>query len=83
MKFLMDLLSLFIKYLGTLMEVVCEVNDLRGLEVLFEFKRIPSSFLLFHALYRLEILIFKAFHFLEKSFDHPLFLHIFLIVKVS
>jgi hypothetical protein len=37
MKLLIDLFYLFILDLGTLVQVVCEINDLRGLEVLFEF----------------------------------------------
>lgn len=49
MKLLIDLFYLFIMDLGTLMQVICEVNDLRGLEVFFEFEIVPSAFLLFHA----------------------------------
>jgi hypothetical protein len=51
MKLLIDLFYLFIMDLGTLVKIVCKVNDLRGLEVLFEFEIVTSTFLLLHAFY--------------------------------
>ena len=65
MKLFIDLFNLFIMDLDTLVKVVGEINYLRGFEVFFEFKTVASTFLLLHTFYRVKILIFESFHFLE------------------
>lgn len=51
MKLFIDLFNLFIMDLDTLVKVVGEINYLRGFEVFFEFKTVPSTFLLLHTFY--------------------------------
>lgn len=79
MKLPTNFISLIIWKLGTLAEIIGEIDYFGRLKVFLEFERV-ASFLLLHALDRIKVLIFEAFHLLEEPFYHSLFKHVFLIV---